>query len=371
MLLAALAGCSGWDDTGPAAPEAVAPSDAVTVAGDGVSVEIEPGPHSVLTAVVRVETDEPTRPRLVATAGDHRVVVPARGGPGRDHTFAVVGMRPETTYDLRLRGDPALIGLDGELRFATGSLPADLPVVETEVAGAPRQGVTLFNATPSDLSVEHPGNLIAVDEEGEVVWYHQDSQLISDARQLPDGHLLYNFGNIGAREIDVLGEVVGDWTTDTRVRAGQIDRFGHETYADGAIVLDTPRLHHEVAFPLPNGNFLALSQEIRTYRGFADPDCPPEPFDDPTVRPRARRRGPRVHARGRRRPRAEPLRRHRPPRAARVPAVQPEDRRHRHRRPGLRRLVPRELGDPLRGRQHRAGLRPQPELGHGPALGGR
>jgi len=285
VLLAAVAGCSGGDDDGPISPEAIEPSAPVTVAGDGVAVTVEPGPNSVLTAVVRVETDEPTRPRLVATADGHRVIVPARSRPARAHALALVGLRAETTYDLRLRGDRTLADLDGELTFRTGSLPADLPVIETEVDGDPRPGVTLFNATPSDLSVEHPGNLLAVDDDGEVVWYHQDSQLISDARQLPGGHLLYNFGNIGAREIDVLGEVVRDWTTDTRVRAGQVDRFGHETFVDGAIVLDTPRLHHEVAFPLPNGNFLALSQEIRTYRGFADPGCPPEPFGDPTVRP--------------------------------------------------------------------------------------
>ena len=286
LFLAALAGCSsGGDDTAPADASAVAPSDAVTVTGDGVTVTVEPGPESVLTAVIRVETDTPSRPRLVATAGAHRVVVPPPGRARRRHTLALVGLRPETTYDLRLRGDPALADLDGELQFATGSLPADLPVVETRRDGEPRPGVTLFNATPSDLSIAHPGNLIAVDDDGEVVWYHQDDQLISDARQLPDGDLLYNFGNIGAREIDVLGQVVHDWTTATRVRAGRTDRFGHETYLDDAVVLDTPRLHHEVAFPLPNGNFLALSQEVRTYRGFDDPGCPPEPFPDPTVRP--------------------------------------------------------------------------------------
>lgn len=285
LLLAALAGCSGGDDAGPAAPPVIAPSDPATATGAGVTVEIEPGPNSVLTAVVRVETDRPLRPRLVAAADGHRLVVPARGRPDRASAIAVVGLRPETTYDLRLRGDPALVALDGELTFRTGSLPTDLPVVDTEVDGDPRPGVTLFNATPSDLSIEHPGNLLAVDDAGEVVWYHQDGQVISDARQLPNGNLLYNFGNIGAREIDVLGRVVRDWTTDTRVRAGQIDRFGHEAYADGAVVLDTPRLHHEVAFPLPNGNFLALSQEVRTFRGFTDPDCPPGPFADPTVRP--------------------------------------------------------------------------------------
>ena len=280
-----MAGCTGGDDAEPDAPRPVVPSEPVTVRGDGVSVTVEPGPNSVLTAVVRVDADRPTRVRLVATTAGHRVVVPASGRSRRRHTLALVGLRPETTYDLRLRGDPALAGLDGEIRFGTGSLPADLPVVDTQLDGGPRPGVTLFNATPSDLSVDHPGNLIAVDDEGEVVWYHQDDQLISDARQLPDGDLLFNVGNIGAREIDVLGRVVRDWTTTTRVRAGQVDRFGHPTYVDGAVVIDTPRLHHEVASPLPNGNFLALSQEVRTYRGFEDPGCPPEPFDDPTVRP--------------------------------------------------------------------------------------
>ena len=67
-------------------------------------------------------------------------------------------------------------------------------------------------------------------------------------------------------------------TTSTRVAVGQEDRFGHETYVDDAVVVDTPRLHHEVSDPLPNGNFLALSQEVRTYEAFPPVDCPPEPF---------------------------------------------------------------------------------------------
>lgn len=285
LLLATLAACSDGGDDEPVEAQVVSPSDPVTVTGDGVTVTVEPGPSSVLTAVVRIETDGPSRPRLIATADGHRIEVPVPDRARRHRTLALVGLRSETTYGLRLRGDPALAGLDGELAFRTGSLPGDLPVVETEVDGEPRPGATLFNATPSDLSVEHPGNLLAVDEEGQVVWYHQDSQLISDARQLPNGNLLYNLGNIGAREIDALGRVVRDWTTESRVRAGQIDRFGREAFADDAIVLATPRLHHEVAFPLPNGNFLALSQDGRTFRGFDDPECPPEPFDDPTVRP--------------------------------------------------------------------------------------
>lgn len=281
-LLPACAGDEGGDDD---TDGGIAPSAPVTVEAGGVSVQVEAGPESVLTAVLSVEADHPLRPALVAAAGPHRVEVPAPRRARRSVTLALVGLRAETTYALTLSGDPAFAALDDELEFRTGSLPNDLPVVETRVDGDPRPGATLFNATPTDLSVPHPGNLMAVDDEGEVVWYHQDSQLISDARQLPNGDVLYNFANIGAREVDVLGRIVHDWTTDTRVRWGQNDHFGHETYADDAVVLATPRLHHEVADALPNGNFLSLSQEVRTFRDFADPACPPEPFPDPTVRP--------------------------------------------------------------------------------------
>jgi arylsulfate sulfotransferase len=286
LLLALVPACGGGDDGGRAGDDPVVePSPPATVVADEVTVQVEAGPESVLTAVVTVTADHPVRPVLTATAEDHRVEVPAPREARRTVAVALVGLRAETTYAIALGGDPALSELGDALEFRTGSLPADLPAIETHVDGDPRPGFTLFNVTPSDLSVPHPGNLVAVDDEGEVVWYHQDSQLIADARQLPDGDLLFNFGNIGARQIDVLGRVVRDWTTDTRVLRGQEDRFGHETYADGAAVVATPRLHHEVAAPLPDGNFLSLSQEVRTLRGFTDPGCPPEPFEDPTVRP--------------------------------------------------------------------------------------
>lgn len=258
----------------------------LTVVGDGVSLTVRPGPHSTLTAELTVEADRAVRPQVTATAttSGHRVGVPAPMVGATEVNLPLVGLRPETTYRLELAdaGGPALVP---PVDFTTGALPDDLPALTTVVSGRPRPGVTLFNASPSDLSRDHPGVLLAVDHEGEVVWYHQDVQMISDVRQLPSGNLLYNTGNIGAREIDVLGNVVNDWTTTTRVREGRLDSFGRPAFRGDAVVVDTPRLHHEVAVPLPNGNFLALSQEVRTFRGFEDPGCPPEPFADPTTRP--------------------------------------------------------------------------------------
>jgi arylsulfate sulfotransferase len=278
-LLAVPLACSGDDGEQAERPRGVVPSEPVTASGPGVEVTVGVGPHSVLTAVVEVDSDRPVRPRIVATADEHRVVVPAPLRRARHLELPLVGLRAATTYALQLRGSPALAGLDGELTFRSGSLPPELPQVITEADPRARRGFTLANAYPNLASIDQPGVLLAVDETGAVVWYRLDSQTISDARQLPNGNLLYNFGNIGAREIDVLGNVVRDWTTSTRVEVGQQDRFGHQTYVDDAVVVDTPRLHHEVSDLLPNGNFLALSQEVRTFRDFPPVDCPPEPFE--------------------------------------------------------------------------------------------
>ncbi len=289
-LLVAAAACTGDDGEDPTAADDD-PTPAYTAEAPGLSVHVAPGSHSVLTAVVDVDAGTPVRPVLVATEADpadgspHRVRVPAPLRAAEEVRIPLVGLRAATDYRLDLRGVPGAEALDRPLTFRTGTLPDDLPALDVRVTGAPRPGMTLLNAYPSDQSIDHPGVLLAVDDEGQVVWYHLDDQIIADARQLPDGDILYNSGNIGARRIDVLGDVVTDWTTERRVAVGRQDRFGKEAFVADAVVLDTPRLHHEVAQPLPNGNFLSLSQEVRTVRGFTDPGCPPEPFADPTVRP--------------------------------------------------------------------------------------
>lgn len=241
---------------------------------DGVTVQVEAGPHSVLTAVVEVESDDPVRPALAATAEDgHTVQVPARGPAATEHELALVGLRPETEYALTLTGSSALAEASEGLRIQTGVLPEDLPAVVVEADGRAAEGATLFNASAGADGLEHPGNLIAVDETGEVVWYHQAGRSMTDVRQLPNGNLLFNWNSTGAREIDVLGNLVREWTTTARIEAGRLDRDGQPFYTDNAIVLDTIRLHHEVADLLPNGNFLALGMEVRDVAGFPSDLC--------------------------------------------------------------------------------------------------
>jgi hypothetical protein len=240
---------------------------------DPVRIAVEEGPNSVLTAVVQVDADEPVLPVVAAVGPDgHRIQPPAPEEPARHHEFALLGMRPDQEYTITVDTDAAGAGAGTiEDHFTAGPLPEDLPEVIVDARPDARPGFTLFNASAGDQTVAHPGNLIAVDETGAVVWYHQSQRSLADVRQLPNGNLLANHASTGALEIDPLGNVVNEWTTTARVDAGRFDEAGEPFYGEDAIVLDTIRLHHEVAHLLPSGNFLALGMEVRDVAGF-DPD---------------------------------------------------------------------------------------------------
>ncbi len=276
---ALLAGCSGDDGAGDLSVASTTTTTLVAGTAGATTVEVAEGPHSVLTAVVDVVSDTPVRPRVVArAAGGHTVVVPPPADPATELTIPLVGLRAETEYAVRVEGSPGLRTASRRLRFTTGALPGDLPDLTVSATARARPGVTLFNAGAGVDDLPLSGSLLAVDQDGQVVWYHQAEQSIADVRQLPSGNLIFNYGNIGAREIDVLGDVVREWTTRNRVRFGQVDSLDRDTYGDGAVVLETPRLHHEVADLLPNGNFLALGMEIRPVDGFPADLCPVDPL---------------------------------------------------------------------------------------------
>ena len=253
---------------------------------DHVRVEVLPGPHSVLSAVVQVDADTAVQPTVVAIDGEgHRVEVPTPPA-ARHHAIPLVGLRAERTSSVEVTDET-----DGAVlasrELTTGALPDDLPEVVVEADERARPGYTLFNASAGDGSVEHPGNLIAVDETGEVVWYLQAARSLADVRQLPDGHLIANHDSTGAREFDLLGNVVREWTTTARVDAGRVEKDGTPFYTEDAFVVDTVRLHHEVAFRLPSGSFLALGMEVRRIDGFPTEQCATEdalPPGSPLIR---------------------------------------------------------------------------------------
>jgi hypothetical protein len=136
-------------------------------------------------------------------------------------------------------------------------------------------GVTMFTVTaPAAPNATAPmiGNLIAVDASGHVVWYHRAPVSIGDAKMLPNGNILYEYNNMGAQEIDILGHVVREWAGRLERGEFRTDQYGRTIPGPKAIPVDIDSIHHEVTM-LPNGNILTLSNELKTVKGFTKPMC--------------------------------------------------------------------------------------------------
>jgi arylsulfate sulfotransferase len=169
-----------------------------------------------------------------------------------DHSLPVLGFKPGRNYTVTVR----VLDIDGVdliepavFEVTTNPLPENFP--EINVTSTPElmePGVTLFEAA---------GFLVAVNETGEVVWYHQiqfqGGFLDRDVRRMMNGNLLLLLPRNRIVELDMLGNIINLWHS-----AGSFE--GDE----GSIPVDTLAFHHEV-FEMQSGNLLVLSVEFRLW----------------------------------------------------------------------------------------------------------
>ena len=143
--------------------------------------------------------------------------------------------------------------------FTTGALPADIPPLTVDER--PDADGARHHALPDHHTAPHPpavagqpppnlGLLVAVDAEGNVVWYHEAPSPIGDARMLDNGDILYEYNDMGAREIDVLGNVVREWAGRLELGRLATDEYGRTIAGPNAIPVDTDSMHHEI-HPMP------------------------------------------------------------------------------------------------------------------------
>ena len=111
-----------------------------------------------------------------------------------------------------------------------------------------------------------------MDSEGNIVWYHEAPSPIGDARMLDNGDILYEYNDMGAREIDVLGNVVSEWAGRLELGRLATDEYGRTIAGPNAIPVDTDSMHHEI-HPMPDGNLITLSTELNQVSGFTKPMC--------------------------------------------------------------------------------------------------
>lgn len=181
---------------------------------------------------------------------------------------------------------------DGELVFETPPLPMDryqIPYYKVAVSQPERMdpGITVLslrhalNIRPQDRTkgqqafVEGYGLLLALDNEGEVVWYYQSDDRIAGIDRLANGNLLYHMASFTAVEMDWLGNKVRSWTPENRPA-------GYPEYPDSISIEGIQTLHHQ-PHEVRDGTFLSFSANWRVIEDWYTNEFDPEPRKDQKV----------------------------------------------------------------------------------------
>ena len=234
------------------------------------------GDHA-LRAEVRLRTTEPTPVTvMVADAdGEGFRVTPADPLEGTG-TVPLLGLRPSSEYTVSLEATGETWDL-GTVR--TGKLPAGVPTTELLPDPAPDAGLTLLQTRrrppEGEGGLRDEGTLVAVDGTGEVVWYQRLPLGTEDITATVDGDLLATYHEMGVIEVDPATGIERSWIGSSGEDA--TDRRGRPVAPDGAIVVDTDQMHHEV-LELHDGNLLTLSREVREVT-YPEPICEDSPAD--------------------------------------------------------------------------------------------
>ena len=267
LLVVATAACSD-DDDGGSAP----------TADVELTATIDDHPVSAISAVLDITTDPPTPVAVTVDGPGGGFAIPATDAP----RIPVVGMRAESDYTITVTAGETTETLE----WTTGALPDDLPPISATVADPARMqpGYTVFNAwswdpVPEGEAPSDAGYVIAVDGEGEVVWYQRLVHQVLDIDSTPRGTFLVTAGDVMIQEVDLLGTITREW--GGRIAIGGEDLAGRPFAHDDTLPLEIDSMHHEIT-ELPNGNFVTLSTEmIELDAADASRLCPEDP--EPTI----------------------------------------------------------------------------------------
>lgn len=236
-----------------------------------VSLQVGVNNAAPLTGMVQVTTNLPSKLEVRVVSEDNEWNLSSRGF-AKKHELSFLGLDSGTYYPFEV--DVVATGLDGSVirnvqpvAGRTSSLPESFPPIEVTVSDPDEMepGITLFNVLSwngADMNRDY-GLIVAVDEVGDVVWYYKADHMITDVKMLSNGNILYMYGHMGAKEIDVLGNVVHHWYPT-----------GITDPPEDAIAVATDRFHHDI-IELPNGNFSTLSTEVREYEDYPSSDTDP------------------------------------------------------------------------------------------------
>jgi hypothetical protein len=264
------------------APNTLAPNGQTKELDSGKSLfvgqpTVRPNPieRVPLVCILEFESTTEVEATVEITDGKRSWEQPSTVGPGRKHSIAVMGLRPDREHTLRVRvrdAGGAREQVSTPVKFQTQPLPSSFPPLEVNLSKPEKMepGVTLFavNLWKESTSMLDYGYIIAVDEHGEVVWFCATGDRIADLRVLKNGHLLYQHGSYRmAYEIDLLGRDHRRWVATNLTMLPD----------DRSIPIEVDTMHHDL-FEIPNGNMMTLATELRRFVEYPtsefDPDAP-------------------------------------------------------------------------------------------------
>jgi hypothetical protein len=272
-------GGGGGDDGGAAASTTTTrPANVdgvITSASAALSHEI------TIAGRIDVQATEPVRLDVTATAGDRVVQVPRTAQARRNHLIPLVGLVASTTYAVEVDAvdDAGDVVGHATTELTTGALPSWVPEITLNASHPDRMapGVTLFDLQRWGVTPppgEPPGMLVALNEQGEVVWYFGHRLGAGDSRMTADGNIIFLQAPFGFREITLDGRLVRQWTwgdENTRDRPSQV-------------VIQSPQydlvsIHHEVN-PQPDGNIMVFARrQLDLTPEEQDRICPGDPVN--------------------------------------------------------------------------------------------
>ena len=228
-----------------------------------------------LVAIIDFQSRVPVVTTLLFDDGSRQWEKQVETEPATAHRLPALGMRPARKHLIRVRienPETGAVETSEPLTFSTPALPRNFPPLKTVLA-KPEQmepGVTLFptNLWNKNKSVMTYGFLVALDAEGEVVWFLNSGHRTADCRVMRNGHLLFQHASYRhALEIDLYGNVIRQWHGARLTQASN----------PKSIPVDVDTMHHDLQ-ELPNGNFLTLATQLIHFDKYptseTDPDAP-------------------------------------------------------------------------------------------------
>ena len=253
-----------------------------------VKIEQNPNPSAPLAGVLSFTTDEPVTTTIEVSDGNNEWTLEYDQTKDTQQGLPVIGMRSDREHAISVivrdtAGNETSI--EEPLSFVTPPLPEgtdkfpplDVTVQQTEEM---EPGITLLsvrrnkaytgNLVQGDPEVkafnQKFGMLLAIDHQGEAIWYYEQDSRISDFEVLENGNIVYLTQDFRAIEIDWLGNTVNTWYAQNRPK-GKTE----------GIPIKSDTLHHDI-YDLPNGNLAVLGTEKRAienyYTSETDPNAP-------------------------------------------------------------------------------------------------